>query len=35
VTGGNALQQLFGGQAGFGGPGGAGGRGSPSPSQSR
>lgn len=36
VTGGNALQQLFGGAGGFGGPGGAGGRGaSPSPSPTR
>lgn len=37
VTGGNALQQLFGGGAGFGGaPGGAGGRGaSPNPSPTR
>ena len=36
VTGGNALQQLFGGQGGFGGAGGAGGRGgSPSPSPTR
>src|SRR5256884_266338 len=36
VTGGNALQQLFGGAGGFGGPGAAGGRGaSPSPSPTR
>ena len=36
VTGGNALQQLFGGAGGFGGPGGAGGRAaSPSPSPTR
>ena len=36
VTGGNALQQLFGGAGGFGGPGAAGGRGGgPSPSPTR
>ena len=33
VTGGNALQQLFGGQGGFGGPGGRGASPSPSPTR--